>query len=98
VLPTRCQEVVATLSIFNGGPMSDKTTPPDYNQYGMKDEDVKTKDVYFNRPGGEQRAIGPADAVDASGHRLGEIEDRPDPKPSSRTGQAVIDETDDKKR
>jgi hypothetical protein len=77
--------------------MGEKSTP-DYNQYGMKDEDARVKDVYFNRPGGEQRAIGPADAVDSSGHRLGEIEDRQNPKPSSRTGRAAIGEIDDKKR
>ena len=78
--------------------MSKKLNPPDYNQYGMKDDGAKVKDVYSNRPGGEQRAIGPADTVDSSGHRIGAIEDRPDPKPSSRTGQAAIGETDNKQR
>lgn len=78
--------------------MTDKPIPPDYNQYGMKDEDATVVDVYANRPGGEQRAIGPADAVDSSGHRRGEIEKRPAQKPSSRTGQAVFGETDDRQR
>lgn len=78
--------------------MTEKRTPPDYNQYGMKDEDATAVDVYSNRPGGEQPVVGPADAVDSSGHRRGAIEERPEHKPSSRTGQAVIGEIDDRKR
>lgn len=73
-------------------------TPPDHNQYGLKDEDARTQDVYANRPGGEQPVIGPKDEVSPSGHRKGAIEQHPDRKPSSRAGQAVFGETDDKKR
>lgn len=78
--------------------MTEKRTPPDYNQYGMKDEDAKAVDVYSNRPGGEQPVVGPADAVDSSGHRRGAIEERPEHKPSSRAGQAVFGEIDNRKR
>ena len=78
--------------------MPTKPTPPVYNQYGLKDEDAQVVDVYSNRPGGEQPVVGPADAVDSSGHRLGAIEERPAQKPSSRTGRAAIGETDDKQR
>jgi len=78
--------------------MTGKPTPPDYNQYGLKDKNAQAVDVYANRPGGEQPGAGPADLVDASGHRLGEIEKHPLQKPSSRAGQAVIHEIDDKKR
>lgn len=78
--------------------MSKTPTPPDYNQYGMKDEDAQAPDVYSNRPGGEQPVVGPMDAVDSSGHRQGAVEEHPFKKPSSRTGQAVFGETDDKKR
>src|SRR5690606_16407346 len=73
-------------------------TPPDYNQYGMKDEDAKATDVYANRPGGEEPVVGPKDAVDSSGHRQGAVEEHPFQKPSSRTGQAVFGEIDDMKR
>lgn len=78
--------------------MTEKRTPPHYNQYGLKDEDPQAVDVYGNRPGGEQPVIGPSDTVDASGHRLGATEDRPAEKPSSRTGQAAIGEIDTKQR
>ncbi|KQO26384.1 hypothetical protein ASF11_01355 [Acidovorax sp. Leaf76] len=78
--------------------MTEKKQPPNYNQYGMKDADATVVDVYANRPGGEQPVIGPMDQVTASGHRVGAIEQRPDPKPSSRTGQKVLGEVDDKKR
>lgn len=73
-------------------------TPPDYNQYGLKDDSAHAADVYSNRPGGETPGVGPMDHVDASGHRLGVTEDRPAPKPSSRSGQAAIGEIDTKKR
>lgn len=72
--------------------------PPHHNQYGLKDKDPKAVDIYANRPGGEEPFIGPADTVDASGHRLGATEDRPLRKPSSRAGQAVIAEVDTKRR
>lgn len=78
--------------------MVQKRPPPDYDQYGLKDEDARSVDVYGNRPGGETQVIGPADRVDASGHRLGATEDRPAQKPSSRAGQAVFGEVDTKKR
>lgn len=78
--------------------MAEKKQPPDYNQYGMKDTDARVVDVYANRPGGEEPVVGPMDAVTSSGHRVGAIEQHPDPKPSSRTGQKVIGEVDDKKR
>ncbi len=78
--------------------MTPKAPPPDHNQYGLKDEQATAVDVYANRPGGEQPVVGPADAVDASGHRRGEIEARPAQKPSSRSGQAVFGETDDRQR
>lgn len=77
---------------------NEKRTPPDENQYGLKDETAKAVDVYSNRPGGEQPVLGPADTVDASGHRRGHIEERPAKKPSSRAGRAVFGEVDDKKR
>ena len=72
--------------------------PPDHNQYGMRDEDARAVDIYGNRPGGESRGVGPQDAVDSAGHRIGAVEERPAQKPSSRAGQAVIGEVDDKKR
>ncbi len=78
--------------------MTEKRTLPHYNQYGLKDEDPQAVDVYGNRPGGEQPVIGPADTVDASGHRVGAKENRPFVKPSSRAGQAAIGEGDDKQR
>jgi hypothetical protein len=78
--------------------MTAKKPSPDYNQYGLKDTDGTTDDVYANRPGGEQPGVGPADQVTASGHRVGAIEQHPDPKPSSRAGQKVLGETDDKQR
>lgn len=78
--------------------MAEKKQPPNYNQYGMKDTDATVVALYANRPGGEQPVIGPMDQVTASGHRVGAIEQRPDPKPSSRTGQKVLGEVDDKKR
>ena len=78
--------------------MTEKHSPPHYNQYGLKDEDPQAVDVYGNRPGGEQAVIGPADTVDAAGHRVGAKEDPPFDKPSSRTGQAAIGEVDDKQR
>ncbi len=71
---------------------------PDHNQYGLKDQDARTKDVYANRPGGEQPVIGPKDEVTPSGHRKGAIEPHPDQKPSSRSGRAVFGETDSKER
>lgn len=73
-------------------------TKPDYNQYGMKDENATAVDVYANRPGGEEHPVGPADTVDSSGHRRGAIEERPEHKPSSRAGQAVFGEVDDRQR
>lgn len=78
--------------------MTPQRNPPDYNQYGMKDEDATAVDVYANRPGGEQPVVGPADAVDATGHRLGKIEERPVHKPSSRIGKKALGETDSKQR
>jgi hypothetical protein len=78
--------------------MTEKRTPPHYNQYGLKDEGAQALDTYGNRPGGEAPVVGPADTVDASGHRLGAVEERPALKPSSRSGQAVIDEIGTKKR
>ncbi len=72
-----------------------KTQPPhpDYNQYGMKDAAAQAVDVYANRPGGEEPAVGPADAVDASGHRIGAIdEERGHASASSRQGRAVTGE------
>lgn len=80
------------------GPPPEKRPPPDYNQYGLKDENVQAADVYANRPGGETPVVGPADAVDASGHRQGAMEERPLRKPSSRAGRDVIGETDDRRR
>lgn len=78
--------------------MTDKKQPPDYNQYGLKDPQAQVADVYANRPGGEEPVVGPMDTVTASGHRVGAIEQRPDPKPSSRTGQRALGEVDDKQR
>jgi hypothetical protein len=78
--------------------MAEKPTPPDYHQYGLKDEDAQAVDVYANRPGGEVPGVGPVDSVDAAGHRQGDIEDRPALKPSSRTGQKALGEIDTKKR
>jgi hypothetical protein len=66
------------------------TTPkPGYNQYGLKDESGTPGLAYANRPGGEQPGVGPVDAVDPSGHRLGAIEEHPNPKPASREGTGV---------
>ena len=76
----------------------DNPRPPDYDQYGLKDDAARASDVYANRPGGEVPVIGPMDAVRPSGHRVGEVEQHPDPKPSSRAGQAVTGEVDDKQR
>ncbi len=80
--------------------MTAKPPCPDFNQYGLKDEDSDgtAQQTYANREGGEQPGVGPADAVDPSGHREGKIEEHPSPKPSSRMGRADIGETDDKKR
>lgn len=74
--------------------------PPfqDVSQYGLKDEEGHPGPAVSNRVGGEQPGVGPADAVDASGHRRGKIEERPAQKPSSRMGRADIGETDNKKR
>lgn len=79
-------------------PPPEKRSPPDYNQYGLKDSSATAVDVYANRPGGEQPVVGPADAVDATGHRLGKTEDRRAQKPSSRTGKTAIGEADSKQR
>lgn len=78
--------------------MIDKKQPPDHNQYGMKGADARVVDVYANHPGGEEPVIGPMDKVTASGHRVGAIEQHPDPKPSSRMGRKVFGEIDSKKR
>ncbi|MBV7542695.1 hypothetical protein [Acidovorax sp. sic0104] len=78
--------------------MINEKQAPEYNQYGLKDSDARVVDVYANRPGGEEPAVGPTDAVTSSGHRVGAIEQHPDPKPSSRAGQKVFGEVDDKKR
>ncbi|WP_182119201.1 hypothetical protein [Acidovorax sp. FHTAMBA] len=78
--------------------MTAKPPYPDFNQYGLKDEDGPPKQTYANRAGGEQPGVGPADAVDASGHRLGKTDSHPDQKPSSRMGRADIGETDNKRR
>lgn len=78
--------------------MTAKTPSPDASQYGLKDEDGQPEPAAANRAGGEQSGVGPADAVDGSGHRLGKIEEHPAQKPSSRMGRADIGETDNKKR
>lgn len=78
--------------------MIDKKQPPGHNQYGLKDADARVVDVYANRPGGEEPGVGPVDKVTTSGHRVGAIEQHPEPKPSSRIGQKVFGEVDDKKR
>ncbi len=78
--------------------MTAKTPVPDFDQYGLKDEDGHSDPVYANRAGGERPGVGPADAVDACGHRQGKIEEHPAQKPSSRMGRADIGETDNKKR
>lgn len=79
--------------------MTTKPPFPDFNQYGLKDDDAgHAQQTYANRAGGEQPGVGPADAVDASGHRLGKTEELPVKKPSSRMGRADIGETDNKKR
>ena len=78
--------------------MTAKPPFPDFNQYGLKNQDGPSQQTYANRAGGEQPGVGPADAVDASGHRLGKIEEHPLQKPSSRMGRADIGETDNKKR
>lgn len=70
-----------------------------HHQYGLKDEDGSLDETYANRRGGpELPGVGPIDSVDSSGHRIGAIEDRPNPKPSSRQGTAITGETDDKAR
>ena len=71
---------------------------PDYNHYGLKDENATVSDVYANRPGGEVSGVGPIDAVDSSGHRQGAVEEHAFRKPSSRLGRDVIHEKDDKIR
>lgn len=78
--------------------MNENKQRPDYSQYGLKDPDARVADVYANRPGGERPVVGPMDTVTPSGHRVGAIEQRPNAKPSSRAGQKVIGEVDDKKR
>ena len=78
--------------------MTAKRPSPDYSQYGLNNEDGESEQTYANRAGGEQPGVGPADAVDASGHRLGKVEKRPAQKPSSRMGRADIGETDNKQR
>jgi hypothetical protein len=78
--------------------MTEKKQPLDFNQYGMKDPDVRVDDVCGKRPTDKEQVHGPIDAVTSSGHRLGAIEQHPDPKPSSRAGQKAIGEVDDKKR
>jgi hypothetical protein len=85
-------------TIPNDITMATKQPVPEFSQYGLKDEDGHSGPVYANRAGGEQPGVGPADAVDASGHRLGKIEKHPQQKPSSRMGRAEIGETDNKKR
>ena len=69
-----------------------------HNQYGLKDEPGTLGQTYANRPGAEQPGYGPLDAVDPSGHRLGDVEEHPNPKPASRQGTGVTGETDDKRR
>lgn len=78
--------------------MPSKTPNPGHSQYGLEDESGTLGETRANRPGGEQPGYGPADAVDPSGHRLGAIEDHPNPKPASRQGTGVTGETDDKRR
>ncbi len=78
--------------------MAQKTPDPGHNQYGLKDEAGTLGETYANRAGGEQPGHGPVDVVDPSGHRLGAMEDHPNPKPASRQGTGVTGETDDKKR
>ena len=78
--------------------MTAKPPVPEFSQYGLTDENAHPVPAYANREGGEQPGVGPADAVDASGHRLGKIEEHPPQKPSSRMGRADIGETDNKKR
>jgi hypothetical protein len=79
--------------------MSNKQkTDAEYGQYGMKkppdDEGVPP----VNSPGGEVPGVGPVDSIHSDGSRTGAKEDRPIHKPSSRQGQAVINEVDDKSR
>lgn len=70
-----------------------------YGQYGMKSkEDPHPLVPPSNSSSAEVPGVGPADAVDSGGHRIGKVEDRPSAKPSSRLGQAVIEEVDDKNR
>ena len=78
--------------------MAEKKRSPEYSQYGMKDADAQATDRYANRTGGEEPGVGPTDSVTSSGHRVGAVEQRPDPKPSSRAGQKLIGEVEDKKR
>lgn len=72
-----------------------KPAPTDDNQYGLRHENARVSDVYANRPGGEQPVIGPASAVDSSGHRLGDISPDPGAHRSSRTGRKAAGEKDD---
>ncbi|WP_422843046.1 hypothetical protein [Acidovorax sp. M2(2025)] len=67
--------------------MVQKRSPPNYGQYGLKDEDAQTVDACGNRPGGEAPVIGPADRVDASGHRLAPGHDETSP-----AEQELVDE------
>lgn len=78
--------------------MTQKPAPPGHSQYGLKDESRSLGETYANRAGGEQPGYGPTDAVDASAHRQGAAEDRPNPRTASRQGTAVTGEKDDKKR
>jgi hypothetical protein len=78
--------------------MTEKKQPLDFNQYGMKDPDYREDDVRGNRPADEKQVLRPMNAVTSSGHRVGAVEQHPDPKPSSRSGQKVTGEVDDKKR
>lgn len=78
--------------------MTAKPPFPDFNQYGLKNQDGPSQQTYATRAGGEQPGVGPADAVDASGHRLGTPDAHPNRKPSSRMGREHIGETDDKQR
>lgn len=75
------------------------STSRTHHQYGLMDEDGTLGETYANRRGGpEQPGVGPVDSVDSSGHRIGAIEDRPNPKPASRQGTSITGETDDKTR
>lgn len=79
--------------------MASRLSGSDYGQYGLKSEKNEERVLPTNVDEGcEVPGFGPVDTVDATGHRVGNAEEKPGRKSSSRLGAAAINEADDKKR